>query len=129
MGLPRVEDAGRVGRRLDWEPRDAVGKALEKVEEEVEKRALVRFTVFTALRERRVTPREVSIVLGSDDNDRTGKCVDMRWRCERKRSEHCDTNSMFRHRFNSDNTRLNPPAPTNRAGDLQWGRWQAVSGE
>jgi len=35
---------------------------------EVEKSALVRFALFTALRERRVTPREVSIVLGSDDN-------------------------------------------------------------
>jgi hypothetical protein len=83
----------RVGRRLDWEPRDAESAALERVEEEVEKRALVRFTVFTALRERRVTPRDVSIVLESDDNDRTGKCVDMRWRCQKEiSSEHCDTN-------------------------------------
>jgi hypothetical protein len=73
-----------VGRRLDWEPRDAESAALERVEEEVEKRALVRFTVFTALRERRVTPRDVSIVLESDDNDRTGKCVDMRWRCQKE---------------------------------------------
>ena len=38
-------------------------------EAEVEKRALVRFALFTALRDRRVTPREVSIVLGSDGND------------------------------------------------------------
>jgi hypothetical protein len=35
-------------------------------EAEVEKRALVRFALFTALRERRVTPREVSIVFGDE---------------------------------------------------------------
>jgi len=38
-------------------------------EAEVEKRALVRFALFTALRDRRVTPREVSIVLDSDGNN------------------------------------------------------------
>ena len=38
-------------------------------EAEVEKRALVRFALFTALRDRRVTPREVSIVEDSDGND------------------------------------------------------------
>lgn len=36
---------------------------------EVEKRLLVRFAPPTALRERRVMPREVSIVLVGDNND------------------------------------------------------------
>jgi hypothetical protein len=36
---------------------------------EVEKSALVRFALFTALRDRRVTPREVSIVVDSDGNN------------------------------------------------------------
>ena len=40
------------------------------MEAEVEKRLLVRFAPLTALRERRVTPREVSIVLVGDNNKR-----------------------------------------------------------
>jgi hypothetical protein len=40
MNSPGVEDAECVGRRLDWEPRGAESAALERVEEEVEKRAL-----------------------------------------------------------------------------------------
>jgi hypothetical protein len=39
------------------------------MEAEVEKRLLVRFAPPTALRERRVMPREVSIVLVGDNND------------------------------------------------------------
>jgi hypothetical protein len=57
---------------------------------EVEERALVRFTLFTALRERRVTPREVSIVLdGDENNDDDGENV---WMCvgERIRSKQCE---------------------------------------
>jgi hypothetical protein len=38
-------------------------------EVEVEKRALVRFARFTALRDKRVTLREVRIVLGRDGNN------------------------------------------------------------
>lgn len=63
--LPGVEDVNRVGRRLDWTPADAESATFESMgeEAEVEKSALVRFALFTALRDRRVTPREVSIVV------------------------------------------------------------------
>jgi hypothetical protein len=69
--LPGVEDENRVGRRLDWTPADADNATFERMGEdaEVEKRALVRFALFTALRDRRVTPREVSIVEDSDGNN------------------------------------------------------------
>ena len=49
-------------------PAEAESPALERTEAEVEKRLLVRFAPFTALRERRVMPREVSIVLVGDDS-------------------------------------------------------------
>jgi hypothetical protein len=63
MDIPGVDDAKRVGRKLDWVPAEAERPALATIgDAEVEKRALVRFALFTALRERRVTPREVSIV-------------------------------------------------------------------
>jgi hypothetical protein len=68
-GSPGVGDAKCVGRKLDWVPAVTESAALARMgEAEVEKRALVRFTLFTALRERRVTPREVSIVLDSDND-------------------------------------------------------------
>ena len=59
---------------LDWTPADAERATFERMGEvaEVEKSALVRFALFTALRDRRVTPREVSIVVngvGNDDNE------------------------------------------------------------
>jgi hypothetical protein len=63
MDIPGVDDAKRVGRKLDWVPAEAERPALATIGDvEVEKRALVRFALFTALRESRVTPREVSIV-------------------------------------------------------------------
>jgi len=63
MDIPGVDDAKRVGRKLDWVPAEAERPALATIgDAEVEKRALVRFALFTTLRERRVTPREVSIV-------------------------------------------------------------------
>ena len=46
-------------------------------EAEVEKSALVRFVLFTALRDRRVTPREVSIVEDSDGNDNNADEVEV----------------------------------------------------
>src|SRR6266702_1279277 len=57
--------------RRDWTPAEAESATFERMgeEAEVEKRALVRFALFTALRDRRVTPREVSIVLDSDGNN------------------------------------------------------------
>ena len=72
--LPGVGDENRVGRMLDWTPADAESATFERMGEvaEVEKSALVRFALFTALRDRRVTPREVSIVVngvGNDDNE------------------------------------------------------------
>jgi hypothetical protein len=51
-------------------PAEAESPALVRTEAEVEKRLLVRFAPFTALRERRVMPREVSIVLVGDDSKR-----------------------------------------------------------
>jgi len=52
-------------------PAQAESPALVRTDEaEVEKRLLVRFAPFTALRERRVMPREVSIVLVGDDSKR-----------------------------------------------------------
>ncbi len=68
--IPEVEVAKRVGRRLDWVPAEAESPALVRTDAEVEKRLLVRFAPFTALRERRVMPREVSIVLVGDDSKR-----------------------------------------------------------
>jgi len=63
MNIPGVDDAKRAGRGLDWVPAEAERPALARIgEAEVEKRTLVRFALFTALRERRVAPREVSIV-------------------------------------------------------------------
>jgi hypothetical protein len=63
MDIPGVDEAKRVWRRLDWVPAEAERPALAPIgAAEVEKRALVRFALFTALRDRRVTPREVSIV-------------------------------------------------------------------
>lgn len=69
--LPGVEDVNRVGRRLDWTPADAESATFESIgeEAEVEKSAFVRFALFTALRDRRVTPREVSIVVNGDGNN------------------------------------------------------------
>jgi hypothetical protein len=109
-GSPGVEDAKRVGRRRDWVPAEVESPALATMgKAEIEERVLVRFTLFTALRERRVTPREVSIVLdGDENNDNYGENV---WMCvgERIRSEQCEILLIiFRHRFNSDNTRLSP---------------------
>jgi hypothetical protein len=67
--IPGADDAKRVWRRPDWVPAEAESPALAtRGKVEVEKRALVRFALFTALRERRVAPREVSIVLGGGDN-------------------------------------------------------------
>jgi len=51
-------------------PAEAESPALVRTEAEVEKGLLVRFAPFTALRERRVMPREVSIVLAGDDSKR-----------------------------------------------------------
>jgi hypothetical protein len=63
MNIPGVDDAKRAGRELDWVPAEVERPALARIgEAEVEKRTLVRFALFTALRERRVAPREVSIV-------------------------------------------------------------------
>ena len=63
LNIPGVDDAKRAGRGLDWVPAEVERPALARIgEAEVEKRALVRFALFTALRERRVAPREVSIV-------------------------------------------------------------------
>jgi hypothetical protein len=91
-GSPGVEDAKRVGRRLDWVPTDAESAALGRMgEAEVEKRALARFTLFAALRERRVTPREVSIMLDNDDNNKDDDDGENMWMCvgERTHSEQC----------------------------------------
>lgn len=82
MDIPGVDDAKRVGRRPDWVPAQAERPALATIGvAEVEKRALVRFALFTALRERRVTPREVSIVRWRrqhDDSNDGEKLWDMR---------------------------------------------------
>ena len=51
-------------------PAEAESPVLVRTEADVEKRLLVRFAPFTALRERRVMPREVSIVLVGDDSKR-----------------------------------------------------------
>jgi len=50
-------------------PAEAESPALARMGAEVEKRLLVRFAPFTALRERRVMPREVSIVLVGDNSN------------------------------------------------------------
>ena len=61
-------------------------------EAEVEKRALVRFAQFTALRDIRVTPRDVSIVLGRDGNDNNEDEVEVGkkvWICVGERNSEC----------------------------------------
>jgi hypothetical protein len=76
-------------------------------EAEVEKSALVRFALFTALRDRRVTPREVSIVLGRDGNNEdeveveVGKKVwiYMRWRISSERRIVVDIQTQTRLRL------------------------------
>lgn len=86
-------------------PAEAESPALVRTEAEVEKRLLVRFVPFTALRERRVMPREVSIVLVGDDSKRQRydygeKVWDMG-----KSSETCGY-WAFRLRNNSDDVQL-----------------------
>ena len=74
-------------------------------EAEVEKRALVRFALFTALRERRVTPREVSIVLDSDGNNNNEDEVEVGkkvWICVGERNSECPDSDRFILRLNSD---------------------------